>query len=239
MRNKKLAHAIIILVSIFCLPVLAHTGPSIFILENFENLSGWKDVFFPGISAHTVYSVMKDGNTTCLKAESIKSASAFEFRESFNPYEYPNLKWKWKIDNILPNADLTKKSRDDAPIRIYVSFDYNPGKADALTRAKYSAARAVLGHYPPHSSLNYVWSSQAGLPEIITSSYTGMSRMILKENGSKNIGKWLNENVNIISDYRRAFKTDPPGRARIGILSDTENTKDRAVAYITDIVLYR
>ncbi len=239
MRNKKLAYAIIIMASIFYLPLVAQTGPSILIRENFENLSRWKEVYFPGISVHTVYSVTKDDNITCLKAESIKSASAFEFKGSFNPYEYPNLKWKWKIDNILPNADLRKKSGDDAPIRVYVSFEYEPEKADALTRAKYSAAKAVLGYYPPHSSLNYVWSSQTDLPEIIKSSYTEMSRMIFKENGPKNIGKWLNENVNILSDYRRAFKTDPPGKAKIGILCDTDNTKDRAVAYITDIVLYR
>ena len=40
-------------------------------------------------------------------------------------------------------------------------------------------------------------------------------------------------------DYRLAFGEEPPAISGVAIMSDTDNTKERAVAYYGDIVFVR
>jgi hypothetical protein len=217
----------------------AAIGADILFQEEFASLERWKEVFFPKIPAHTRYTLTNDGGQACLRMESHASASILAYREPFNPYAYPRVKWRWKVENILPQADLKTKSGDDAPIRVYVAFAYDPRRASILERAQYNAVKFLYGEYPPHSSLNYVWASQASAADIITSAYTERSKMILLEKGEKNVGKWVEEEVNIIADYRRTFGEDPPAKATIGIMNDSDNTGGSAVSYVTSLMVFR
>jgi len=232
---KKLVTAFICIL----LPVVAVASADIFFSEKFDNLSNWKEVFFPKIPAQTKYTAVKEGTQTFLKTESHASASVIMYKDVFNVYEYPYVSWRWKIDNILPGADLKTKKTDDAPIRVYVAFEYNPKKSSAMERALYNSVKLIYGKYPPHSSLNYTWASLALTPDIVTSSYTSRSKMIILEKGAKKKGQWVEESVNIIADYQKAFGESPPDQATIGIMNDSDNTKGSAVSYITDMVVSR
>lgn len=220
-------------------PAVILAAGDILFTENFADLSNWKEVLFPKISSRTRYTAAADGQETFLKVQSHSSASALVYRAPFNPYEYPHIRWRWKVDNVLKGADLKTKETDDSPIRVYISFEYNPKKSTAADKALYGSVKLLYGEYPPHSSLNYTWASESTAPDIITSSYTDRSRMIILERGDRKAGVWVEENVNIIADYRRAFGTNPPEKATLGIMSDTENTRGSAVSYITGIVLSR
>ncbi len=234
MMLKRISIAIIFIM----LPAVILAGDAL-LTENFADLSKWKEVNFPKISARTSYTAATDGKETFLAVRSNASASAIVYREPFNPYEYTHIRWRWKVDNVLKGADLKTKETDDSPMRVYVTFVYNPKKSTAAERALYGSIKLLYGGYPPHSSLNYTWASEPTAPDIITSSYTDRSRMIILEKGSRKAGIWVEENVNIIADYRRAFGTNPPEKATLGIMSDTENTRGSVVSYITGIVLSR
>jgi Ca2+-binding EF-hand superfamily protein len=47
------------------------------------------------------------------------------------------------------------------------------------------------------------------------------------------------EERNVVEDYRRAFGSDPPARATLGIMNDSDNTKEASVAYVGFIEIYR
>jgi len=220
------------------LPLLA-ASENVLFREDFRNLSRWKQVFFPKIPRHTQYSAFSDSAITCLKAESRDSASLLVYNEVFNPYLYPRARWRWKVDNVLARADLTTKKGDDAPIRVYIAFAYDPKRSGVLEKAQYEAIRLIYGEYPPHSSLTYCWSSKAYARDIITSAYTARAKMILLEQGTSKVGAWVAEEVDIIADYRRAFGADPPDKAAIGIMNDSDNTHGAATSYITDIAVFR
>jgi hypothetical protein len=232
---KKYVLIFLLLISIL---LVSAAGITLF-KEDFINLSNWNEVFFPKIPAHTKYTAVREEKETFLRTESRDSASVIIYKRPFNPYEYPSVKWRWKIDNILPGADLKSKTGDDSPIRVYVAFAYNPKKSGTLERALYNSVKLLYGEYPPHSSLNYVWASEPDESDIITSAYTSRSKMIILEKGDIKAGKWVPETVNIISDYRRAFGYDPPDKATIGIMNDSDNTNGHAVSYITDMAVYR
>jgi hypothetical protein len=207
--------------------------------EEFINLENWRTLYFPKISRHSAYSVERDGGESFLRAESNTSASAIILKQEFNVYEYPMVRWRWKINNIYLKVDPETKPGDDYPIRIYIIFKYDPEKAGALEGFKYGIAKQLYGEYPPHSTLNYVWANKEEQTAIITSPYTDKAKLIALKKGSKMVGTWQAEEVNILSDYKKAFGTSPPELASLAIMNDSDNTGQASVSYLDFIEVFR
>jgi hypothetical protein len=219
------------------LPSLCSAG--VFFSEEFENLEDWKPVFFRGIDRHSEYRVEEEGDDTCLVAISNSSASALVFRKEFNVYEYPKVRWRWKISRVLPKGDARTREGDDYPIRLYITFRYDPEGASMGERVRYAIAKHLYGEYPPKSSLNYIWANRQHGGRILTSPYTGKSRLLVLRWGENLAGRWVHEDADIIRDYREAFGEEPPPVAGIAIMSDSDNTGGHAVSYIDSIEVYR
>jgi hypothetical protein len=97
--------------------------------EDFQTLENWSELNFQKIPKHSLYRTeMLDGQTV-LRAESDNSASGLICRQSFNPFETPVLRWRWRVDNIFQKGDATCKDGDDYPLRVYVLFTYDPALA--------------------------------------------------------------------------------------------------------------
>jgi hypothetical protein len=224
------------------LPVLSQAyaeDNNILFHEDFKDLENWTALYFPKIKKHTQYSIVKEAGETYLKAESNASASAIIYKKEFNVYEYPKIRWKWKIDNVYKKGNVKEKSGDDYPIRVYVLFKYDPEKASFGKRIKYGLAKIIYGEYPPHSSLNYIWANKKDEKGIITNPYASEVKMIILQAGSEKDGKWHEEDINILEDYRKAFGTDPPPVAGIAIMNDSDNTGESSVSYIDYIEVYK
>lgn len=56
--------------------------------------------------------------------------------------------------------------------------------------------------------------------------------MIVLEEGKERTGRWVEESVNVLEDYRRVFGKDPPATATLAVMSDTDNAGGSAVAYL-------
>ncbi len=212
---------------------------TVLLREDFATLDAWRPLTFPKIKAHSRYTVETRGRETILRAESSASASGLLLRREFNVYQYPKLRWRWTVGNVYARGDQEGKTGDDYPIRIYVVFRYDPEKASALDRATYGIARALYGEYPPHSTLNYVWASREDTPSLFTSPYTDRARMIALEKGPRFAGQWREESADILRDYRRAFGTDPPAQASLGIMNDSDNTGEASVSWVDFIEVFR
>ncbi len=212
---------------------------SVLFRENFRDLRNWRDLFFPKISSHSTYTVDRCEGSTCLKTESHASASALVQETAFSVHEYPRARWRWKVGNIYRNGNARTKAGDDYPIRIYVMFEYRPEQAGVLERMQYGLAKRLYGQYPPHSSLNYVWANKPDKARILGSPYTDRAKMVLLEQGASHVGIWQDEDVDILADYREAFGTDPPGRARIAVMNDSDNTGESSVSWLQYIEVYR
>lgn len=211
----------------------------IFFREDFEALDNWGPLYFPKIKQHSSYEIEDDGKEHFLRAESKASASGLILKKEFNVYEFPNMGWRWRAENIYRKGDATTKSGDDYPIRVYIIFKYDPEKAGFFEKLKYNSAKLFYGEYPPHSSLNYIWANKTRESTIITSSYTERSKMIPLQSGETNIGMWQDEEVNILEDYRMAFGEDPPHIASVAIMNDSDNTGEGSVSYIDYLIIYR
>ena len=199
---------------------------------------GWKPLSFKNIPRHTKYEVVKDGDRVVIKADSDVSASGLTKEVNIDPREYPIIRWSWKINNLVQKSDATRKDGDDYPARLYVTFEYDPDKVRLSKKLKFKAGQIVFGDIPI-GAISYVWETKAPVSAILDNAYTDFVKMIVVESGPNNVGLWVDESRNIYEDYKKAFGEEPPMINGVAIMSDTDNTKERATAYYGDIVFLR
>ena len=168
----------------------------------------WEKKVFTG---ETVYAPVVDEGRPALKAESRSSASAMIRRISLDPKTYPRLSWSWKIVRTIGKGDERTKAGDDYAARVYVVF---PSALFWRTRA-----------------VNYIWANRLPRGAFLPNAYTGNAVMVAVESGDGNAGKWVDEERNLVEDYRRAFGEDPSDIGAVAIMTDTDNTGEQAVAW--------
>ena len=200
--------------------------------DDFDTLESWRPVLFPKIPNPTRYKVVEDGTNRVLQAIAQSSASALASVRTFDVVQTPILHWRWQVQGLFPSGTGIRKETDDYPLRVYVVFQYDPARAGLGLRMKYELARKLHGEYPPHSSLNYVWAGRDPGPRVFRSPYTDRSAMVVMRAGPADIDRWVEEQVDIVADYRAAFGEDPPPRATLAIMSDTDNTRGSATGRV-------
>ena len=198
--------------------------------------SGWKPLTFKKIERHTVYTLVKDGETVVIKAEANSSASGLIREIRINASDYPIVQWRWKVSNLLKKADVHKKEGDDYPARIYITFEYDPSRLSFFEKAKYKAVRLLYGQYPPLAAINYIWESFAPVGTIVPNPYTDRAMMIVVESGEDKVNQWVCEERNLFEDYKKAFGENPPMISGVAVMTDTDNTGEPATAYYGDIL---
>jgi hypothetical protein len=208
-RPPHRAAALVILLSV----VLAATagiaaGP--LLIDDFgKGLSaGWEKKIFKG---ETAYRPVLEEGRPAVKAESRASASALIYRITLDPKTYPRLSWSWKIARTIGKGDERTKAGDDYAARVYVVF---PSALFWRTRA-----------------VNYIWANRLPRGAFLPNAYTGNAVMVAVESGDGNAGKWVDEERNLVEDYRRAFGEDPPRIGAVAIMTDTDNTGEETVAW--------
>ena len=99
----------VLLLAFFALET-ASAQQTVLFREEFDDLVQWEPLTFPKIKAHSTYTVVKEGDASLLKAESRDSASALVHRRSFNVYEFPRLRWRWKVEQLSDRGRPEGKS---------------------------------------------------------------------------------------------------------------------------------
>lgn len=196
--------------------------------------AGWKPIRFKNIGQHTHYAVVKDGDAVVIKADSQAAASGLTKEINIDPREYPIVRWRWKVENVLAGSDVRRKDGDDYPARLYITFQYEPDKVSVTKKLKYKAGRVLFGDIPI-AALNYIWDTKTPVGTVVENVYTDFAQMIVVESGPEKLRRWVNEERNVHEDYKRAFGGEPPRINGVGIMTDTDNTKERATAYYGDI----
>lgn len=200
--------------------------------------TGWKPQIFKKAkdAKQTAYGVVRDGGTTVVRAESVGAASGLEHEVPVDLKEYPVLRWRWKVDNVVASGDPHRKDKDDYAARVYVTFAFEPDKVSFGERLRYKTARRLFGGVP-YAAISYIWASRTPVGTVVDSPHMGnIVKLIVIESGKERVGDWVAEERNVYDDYRRAFGKEPPLVSGVAIMTDTDNTKERATAYYGDLV---
>ena len=197
--------------------------------------AGWQPLTFNGISRHSEYELVDDGGVTVVRATSDNAASGLVRPVRIDLKRYPLLQWRWKITRLIEKADATRKEGDDYPARLYIVFDYDIDRLPWLERVKYDFYHAIYGEYPPLSVLNYLWDRRLPVDTLLPNAYTDHVQMIVAQSGGAHLGEWVSQQRNVYQDYLRAFGEPPPMVTGVAIMTDTDNTGERALSYYGDI----
>jgi hypothetical protein len=202
--------------------------------------AGWTPLTFPHVRRHTSYALVRDAEAgVVLRAEADASASGLVAKLDLPPGDGRRIAWRWKVERPIERGDLTRKSGDDYAARVYVAFRYAPERLGWFERARYELVRLWLGEYPPHAGLNYVWDAHAPVGTTVPNAYERRVRMIVVESGAARLGRWLDYERDVLADYRAAFGEEPPPIAGVALMTDADDTGERAIAYYGDVTLSR
>lgn len=197
--------------------------------------AGWKPFRLNRFKKTTDYRLVPFAGTVAMQAIADASASGLLFETVADLHKYPWLIWKWKVPALNEKADNTLQQVEDSPARIIVVFAGGRDELTAAEQMNYDLAKAISGNELPYATIMYIWENRLPVGAIIPHHFTTRIKMIVAGSGREDLGVWHEERVNVLEDYRRAFGEEPPNVRAVGIMSDSDNTGERTVAYYGDI----
>ncbi len=205
-------------------------------ISNFANgMSGWSVQRIDKKVKATVFSAKKIDGVSAVQAYSNNSMALLVKNTSVNLAVTPILCWRWRVNQTIAAADITKKSGDDQAARIYIGLDL-PRKAIPIgTRLKLAVARSGSKVRIPDGVINYVWDNKLAVGTSRPNVYTKQAKIIVMQSGNGDINKWVSERRNLAQDISHQFKTKSAKIESIAISSDTDNAGGSVTAAFADI----
>jgi hypothetical protein len=182
---------------------------------------------------HTTYTRVRQGDRTVLRAESECAASGLTLSlADVDLADTPLLRWRWRVDEALDIEDERARGGDDFAARVYVLFPFEPSRATWMQRLRHGLGRTLFGVEPPGSALSFVWASRAEPGSIWVSPYGTETRLVALTR-SRSVA-WRSEAVDVGHQYRIAFGREAPTPLALGIMTDADDSCQRAVAHYAD-----
>jgi hypothetical protein len=190
--------------------------------------------FHPTKPTTTYRAVSLDGYRV-VEALADRSVSGLKHRVDIDPQRTPMLEWRWRIDAPLAGADVADRHADDSPVRIVLAFDGDVSTLPVREQMFFERAKLLTGQDLPYATLMYVWCDRNASESVVPNAYTSRVRKIVVQSGERGVRQWLRYRRDIVADFERAFG-QPPGRLiAVGVMSDSDNTKQLARGWYGDI----
>lgn len=199
--------------------------------------AGWKHVPLSKLKRDTAYTPTRAEGRTILRGVADNSASLYVARLQTVMAPPMRVGWRWKTEALVPGADNRDKQREDAPLRVMVAFDGDHATLPDVEKKRFKRAKSLSGRDLPYALLMYIWSDQVPVNTVIPSAHTSQVKMLVAASGAQGLGQWQQVQRNLIDDYRHAFGADPGPVIGVAVMTDTDNTRTRAVSEYADIRL--
>lgn len=200
--------------------------------------AGWRHVILPSVDVPSRFTLEpRDGVPLAIHAVSEKAASflAWQVPKDVDLAKTPWLTWRWRA-LAVPPGDGRSKEGDDFGARVCVGFETDWSKEDFLARVSASRARDRWGQEPPGTSLHYVWAGSGRTKNDSFDEPYQPERVkcIAAQTGGPS-GAWVDEARDVLADYKRLFKKEPPRAIVVALMSDSDDTGTRAEALYAEI----
>jgi len=190
----------------------------------------WKHQEFPGKRANRYRYAHVDGRPA-MAASAASSISMLRKVVFVAPADLSRMRFSWKVPNLIDEADMTDRDRDDSPVRIVLAFEGDRSKFSPRDAMLSELAHALTGEPMPYATLMYVWDSRAAPGTVLTSKRTSRIRKLVMESGPQKLNQWLDYERDVRADFEKAFGEAPGALVSIGIMTDTDNTESSTTAW--------
>ena len=169
-----------------------------------------------GADNKTIYTVGSNESGSFYKAVADNAASGLGKEVKINLNKTPFINITWKIEKDLPGIKENTKKGHDFAARVF---------AVKKTGATPLSNRAI----------NYVFSSNNVIGFNSPSPYTKKSIDNVLASTKNNLNEWITVKSNVKEDFKRFHDLDVDELDGLAIMSDTDNSKMKAVAYYQNI----
>ena len=218
--------------------VCAQSSPNV--IGSFQGMTGpvpepWRIIQFDTKIPPTGYQTRVWDGVSAVEASANGSMALLARGVEVDLKATPMLCWRWRVDDVVKNADMNTKAGDDYAARVYVAFKLPSDKIDFGLRLKLQFARNLYGEHVPDAALNYVWDNKNAVGHRQFNAYTDRTQMIVQRSGVAQAGGWVSERVDVLSDVVKAYGSDQAKINLLALASDTDNTKSKAHAGFADL----
>jgi hypothetical protein len=200
--------------------------------------AAWQHYKLPG-KRTTQYSYERRDGRSALFARAQSSASMLRQPLLIKPERLGQIRFSWKVNKLIAGADLTQREMHDSPVRLVLAFAGNRANFSMKNAMLSDLARTLTGEEMPYATLIYVWCNQCQTDSVLLSPRTDRIREIPLESGPKNLGRWVDYQRDIRADYEKAFGEAPGALLDVGVMTDSDNTRQDAAAWYGPISLIR
>ena len=169
-----------------------------------------------GADNNTIYTVGSNENGNFFKAVADNAASGLGKEVKIDLNKTPFINITWKIERDLPGIKENTKKGHDFAARVF---------AVKKTGATPLSNRAI----------NYVFSSNNEIGFNSPSPYTKKSVDNVLASTKYNLNEWVTVKANVKEDFKKFHNLDVNELDGLAIMSDTDNSKMKAIAYYQNI----
>ena len=169
-----------------------------------------------GADNKTIYTVGSNANGNFLKAIANNGASGLGKEVKIDLNKTPFINITWKIEKDLSGIKEDTKKGHDFAARVF---------AVKKTGATPLSNRAI----------NYVFSSNNEIGKNWSSPYTKKSVDNVLASTKDNLNEWVTVKANVKEDFKKFHNLDINELDGLAIMSDTDNSKMKAIAYYQNI----
>ncbi|MDC3069080.1 DUF3047 domain-containing protein [Candidatus Pelagibacter sp.] len=169
-----------------------------------------------GADNKTIYSVGSNENGNFLKSVADNAASGLGKEIKIDLNRTPFINITWKVEKDLSGIKENTKKGHDFAARVFVI---------KKTGATPLSNRAI----------NYVFSSNNEVGTNYPSPYTKKSIDNVLASTKNNLDEWITVKANVKEDFKRLHDLDVDELDGLAIMSDTDNSKMKSIAYFQNI----
>ena len=169
-----------------------------------------------GADNKTIYSVGSNENGNYLKAVADNAASGLGKEVKIDLNKTPFINITWKIEKDLPGIKENTKKGHDFAARVFAV------KKTGVTPLS-------------NRAINYVFSSNSEIGLNWSSPYTKKSIDNVLASTKNNLNEWITVKANVKEDFKKFHDLDVNELSGLAIMSDTDNSKMKAIAYYQNI----
>jgi hypothetical protein len=196
----------------------------------------WQAMLLPG-KLLTAYRVAPQGPRDALLAEAASSASMLRQALHIPPDQLGALQFDWRVDQLIPGADMRQRDAEDSPVRLILVFEGDRQRFSAKNNMLSELTLSLTGEPLPYATLMYVWCNDCPAESVIVNPRTDRIRKLAVESGADRVGQWLNYRRDIRADFQKAFGEEPGALLGLAIMTDTDNTRSTTRAWYGTIRL--
>jgi len=169
-----------------------------------------------GADNNTLYTVGKNDSGNFLKSVADNAASGLGKEVKIDLNKTPFINITWKIEKDLSGIKENTKKGHDYAARVFVI---------KKTGATPLSNRAI----------NYVFSSNNDVGFNSPSPYTKKSIDNVLSTTKNNLNEWVTVRANVKEDFKKFHNLDVDELDGLAIMSDTDNSKLKTIAYFQNI----